>query len=133
MTYIPDCRNKTIVHPVTGEDTKEPNGYYEGNLKENDKRFIKGFDYCLEEAVDNFFDNDMFGLQDEMSYLGHILCEELPEIEQEEYEVEFTFGDREDETRVIKTYADLIRAKILDWVEMRRDELITSIIDGYGE
>lgn len=119
MSYIPDCRTDEV--------------YNFKNLTDKDKEFVNGFDWCLEMAVDNFFDNDMFDLADKETYLGHLLCEELPEEMQDEYEIEYSFGDRKSETRVIKTYADLIRSKILDWVEMERDELITSMIDGYPE
>lgn len=117
MSYIPDCRT---------DDT-----YNERYLNDKDKEFVMGFDWCVETAVDTFFDNDMFDLQDEFSYLGHILCEELPGIMQIEYE--YMFGDGTTEKRKIKTYADLIRSKILDWIEMERDQLITSMIDAMGD
>ena len=117
MTYIPDCRT---------DDT-----YNERYLNKMDREFVRGYDWCVETAVDSFFDNDMDELQDEFSYLGHILNEELPGIMQIEYE--YVFADGTIEKRKIKTYADLIRSKILDWVEMERDQLITSMIDGMGD
>ena len=116
---MPDCRNDEV--------------YNVKNLNKADKEFVDGYDWATEEVVDNFFDNNMAELQDEETHLGHILCEELPESLQEEYEMEFTFGDRESETRQAKTYADLIRFKILEWLEMGRNELITSMIDNYGD
>lgn len=122
MSHIPNCR--------TDEN------YNEKFLNEKDSEFVKGYDWCVEMAVDNFFANNMFDLQNEDSYLGHLLNEKLPESMQEEYEVEFRFAgcsDRETETRKIETYADLIRSKILDWIEMERDELITSMIDNMSE
>lgn len=126
MSYIPDCR--------------ADENYNQKYLKEKDKEFVAGFDWCVEMAVDNFFDNDMYELQDEDGYLGHILCEEVPESMQTEYEMSFTFNFGEDgeyeektETRIIKTYADLIRSKILEWIEMERDMLITSMIEGMDE
>lgn len=120
MTMImPDCRNDEV--------------YNVKNLKKADKEFIDGYDWATEMEVDNFFDNNMGELEDEETYLGRILCEELPKSLQEEYEMEFTFGDRESETRQTKTYADLIRFKILEWLEMGRNELITSMIDSYGD
>lgn len=48
-------------------------------------------------------------------------------------EYEYMFGDGTTEKRKIKTYADLIRSKILDWIEMERDQLITSMIDAMGD
>jgi hypothetical protein len=119
MSYIPDCR----------ED-----GYYNvDRLEEGDKREVKGYDWCAEEVVDNFFSNDMGGLCDPETYLGHLLSEKLPEEMRESYEMEFSFGDREPEERVVETYADLIRSRLLDWMESSRDEMIVSMIDSYEE
>lgn len=111
---IPDCRT---------DET-----YNQKYLKDADAEFISGFDYCVEEAVDNFFNNDMFGLQDEDGYLGHILCEKLPASLMAEYE-----DDRIGEGTKITTYADLIHIKLLEWIEMSRDELVVSILEGYGD
>lgn len=122
MSYIPDCRTD--------------DNYNQKYLNDQDREFLHGFDWAVEMAVDNFFDNNMFELQDAESYLGHILCEKLPNEMQKEYEMEFTFPieeSRKTENRKIETYADLIRMKLLEWIEMERDELITSMIDGYGE
>lgn len=111
---IPDCRT---------DET-----YNQKYLNEKDKEFVAGYDYVADEIIDNFFDNDMFGLQDEESYLGHMLCERLPESLMVEYE-----DDRIGEDTEITTYADLIRIKLLEWIEMYRDELITSLLEGYEE
>ena len=120
MSRIPDCR--------TDEN------YNEKFLNEKDKEFVRGFDWCVEMAVDNFFDNEMFNLQNDDSYLGHILSEKLPVNMVEEYEVEYRYRDVDKtETRKVETYADLIRSKILDWIEAERDELITSMIDSMDE
>ena len=120
MSYIPDCR--TDEH------------YNEKFLGKPDKDFIRGFDWCVEMAADNFFDNEMFGLEAPDNYLGHILCEEAGEHLQEEYVQEHIFlNNGEDEPRKVKTFADLIRYKLLQWVEMERDELITSMIDNMSD
>ena len=119
MSYIPDCR--------TDED------YNPKYLNESDKREVAGFDWCAEEVVDNFFDNEMFGLEDEDSYLGHILAQEVPEYLQEEYTMEFADGGKDDEDRVVRTYADLIRFKLLQWIECGRNEFIVSMIDNMSE
>lgn len=117
MSCIPDCRCDEY--------------YNEKYLNERDKDFLRGFDWCAEMAADNFFDNidDYF---DEDSYLGHRLHEELPESMKDEYEVESDL-DGATQLRKVETYADLLRSKILTWIEMERDELITSMLDGYGE
>lgn len=119
MSLIPDCR------------TDE--GYNEKYLNQKDKEFLRGFDWCVEMAVDNFFDNDMGDLASEGDYLGHILCGKVPEEMQEEYIMEHTVAGEEDEKRKVETYADLIRMKILEWIEMERDELITSMIDNMDD
>lgn len=115
---FPDCRR---------------DDYYNADfLDGKNTEFINGFDWCVEMAVDNFFDNEMFGLSDEESYIGKILSEELPENLQEEYVMEFSFSKltpRIKEERKCKTYADLIRLKLLAWIEMERNELIVYMID----
>ena len=116
MSYIPNCR--------TDEN------YNQKFLTGADKEFVRGFDWCVETAVDNFFDNEMFDLAQSDSYLGHILNENVPDELQEEYTQEHVFlYNGEDEQRKITTYADLIRYKLLYWIEMERNELITSMID----
>lgn len=118
MSYIPDCR--------TDEN------YNQKYLNDHDKDAIKGYDWCAEEVVDNFFDNmDVYFADD--SYLMHTLNEEVPEDQQEEYEMEYSFGEQETVKRTVKTYADLLRSKLLDWIEMQRDEIITSMLDGMNE
>lgn len=117
MSYIPDCRTDTIYNP--------------NNLKTEDKHFVHGFDWCVEMAVDNFFNNLDVEITSD-TYLGHLLNEEVPEDLKDEYEMNYTYVDREEdkvEKRTVKTYADLIRLKLLDWCEMQRDELIVSMID----
>ena len=120
MSYIPDCRTDEY--------------YNQKFLTGSDKEFVRGFDWCVETAVDNFFDNEMFDLAQSDSYLGHILNELVPEELQEEYTQEHVFlNDGEDEHRTVTTYADLIRYKLLYWIEMERDELITSMIDNMSD
>ena len=115
---IPDCRNDE--------------NYNEDFLTGEDKEFVRGYDWATEMAVDNFFDNnfapDMPPMEED-GELTTMLTKELPTYLQKTEEVSFTFGDREPETREIKTYADLLRSRMLDWIEAHRDELITSMID----
>lgn len=120
MSYIPDCRNDE--------------NYNEKYLNNFDKEFVRGYDWCVEMSVDNFFDNlDIYFGDD--SHIMHLLNEELPENMREEYEIERTFADDDNkvEKRDVKTYVDLLRSKILDYIEMERDELITSMIDNMDE
>ena len=118
MSHIPDCRRDEY--------------YNQKYLNEKDSEFIRGFDWCSENAVDVFFDNmeEFFGID---SYLMHILNEEIPEQDHEEYVWINSFDERIQEKRTVKTYLDAIRAHLVDWVEMHRDELITSMIDNMKE
>lgn len=114
MSYIPDCRTDEV--------------YNEKFLKGNDKEYVAGFDYCVEMAVDNFFDNLDIPFSDE-SHIAHMLSEEVPESMRETYTVEFAFKDEEPQERTVKTYADLLRMKLIDWIECERNEIIVSMID----
>ena len=103
-------------------------GYSYESLSEHNKEFIDGYDWCVEYAVDNFFDNldESFGLD---SHIVYMLNEELPEEMKESVEVEYKYGDRGKETRKIETYGDYLREKLLDWIDVERDETIVSMID----
>ena len=114
MSYIPDCRSDEC--------------YNEKNLNAQNKREVMGYDWCAEHVVDNFFNNlDVYF--DDDSYLMHILNEKIPEDAQERYEFSYTWDDGEPEERKVETYMDLLRSKILDWMESERDMMITSMID----
>ena len=118
MSRIPDCRSDEV--------------YNQKKLKGADRDFVNGYDWCAEEVVDNFFNNLEVFFEDD-SHIMHMLKEELPESLKEEYTMEFTFNNRPDEDRDVDTYLDLFRAKLLEWVEMQRDELITSMIDNMAD
>lgn len=117
MSMFPDCRNDDY--------------YNEDFLNASDESEIKGYDWCTEEVVDNFF-NNLDTYFDDDSHIMHMLNEKLPESEQTTEEYEFRFREAT-EARQIVTYLDLFRAKLLDWIEMERDEIITSMIDGMDE
>ena len=113
---LPDCRNDEY--------------YNEDFLNEKDKEFLKGFDWAVEYALDNAFNNLDCILQDD-AYLQRKLEEKVPDVEREDYEVELYDGTTE--KRTIETNADLIRSRMLDWAESERDELIVSMIDNMDE
>jgi hypothetical protein len=123
MSYIPNCR-----------EDENYNGKY---LNETDKEFLRGFDWAVEQAVDNFFDNNFeidFGEDDD--YLTHVLTQKLPEGQKKEYDMEDSFtesGEIEYHTVKVETYADLLRMKILEWCESGRNELIVSMIENMDE
>ncbi len=115
---FPDCRNDE--------------NYNEDFLNGVDKEFVAGYDWCTEQAVDNFFDNlDVYFSDD--SSLIKAFNEELPEVMQSEEEIEWTFGNREPEVRKIRTFGDLFRFYLHEWIESERDELITSMIDNMDD
>jgi len=113
-------------------DCREDENYNQDFLDNDDKNVLEGFDWCVEMAVDNFFDNNYDS--DDGSYLGHILAQELPETLKDEYEMEHSFGQgAETEKRKVITYADMLRMEILSWCENNRDELIVSLIEGMSD
>lgn len=118
MSYIPDCRNDEY--------------YNQKYLNKKDAEFVRGFDWCAENAMDNFFDNMEQFFSDD-SYVMHILTEEIPEDEHEKYAWINSFNGNVEEIRIIKTYLDAIRGHLIDWVEASRDELITSMIDSMDD
>ena len=119
MSYIPDCRTDECYN-------------YE-KLTNDDKQFVNGFDYCTEAAADCFFDNlDAFFGSD--SHIMHALNEELPREMKETYEVEFEYlGEQKSVSRDVETYADLLRVRMLDFIEAQRDDLIVSMIDSASD
>ena len=117
MSYIPDCRRDEYYNQ------KFLGGY--------DREFMRGFDWCAEEAVDNFFDNNYD--YDDGTEIAHFLNQKVPECLREKYVMEYTFGDRPDEERTVETYADLIRFELLRWIETERNELITHMIDSMSD
>ena len=120
MSRIPDCRT---------DDT-----YNQKYLNKEDKREIFGFDWCAEMAADNFFDNlETYANPELLAFLNA----EIPEDEHEEYEwiPTINLGDQppEPEKRTIRTYGDLLRSQLADWIESERDEIITSMIDAMDD
>lgn len=117
---FPDCRND--------------NYYNEDFVGNADIDFLKGFDWVTEEVVDNFFDNVFDGLPIEEGdgKLEDLLNSKVPVEMRTKYEMEFAFG-RKNEVRKVETYADFLRMKLLEWIEMERNELITSMIDNMDE
>lgn len=118
MSYIPDCRSDEFYNDK----------YVEGA----DKEFLRGFDWCVEFVVDNFFNNNL-DETDEDTHLAHTLSEEVIEHMKETYEVYHSYGDEKVETRKVETYVDLLRMKLLEWIESERDMLVTSMLDGMAE
>ena len=87
-------------------DCRTDEYYNEKYLEGLEKTFIEGFDFCVEYAVESGFDNiDEWTLRDE---------------------VDVRPSD-------IMKVVEAVKEWISDFIESRRDELITSIIDDMGE
>ena len=116
-------------------DCRRDESYNQDFLNERDKEFLAGFDWATEMACDNFFDNryDDTNSDENSDYLDRTLTKEVPDYMQEEYIMEHSFENMQDEKRKVKTYADYVRFEILKWIEEQRNELITSMIDGMNE
>jgi hypothetical protein len=88
MTYFPDCRTDEF--------------YNEKELEGEDREFIRGFDWCVENCVDNGFDN----------VEGVDLCEEA----------DVRPSDVEKVLEAFKPW-------LLRWIESSRNEVITAMLD----
>ena len=107
MTYIPNVRSKLERKPFAKQ--VEENSYWEGYLDNNDKQWLKGYDWAVDEVLSMIFDN-----------IGDL-----------ELEVE---GEDIDMARFLVNHPE-IRQKMKDAFEQEfescRDELVVAMIDGY--
>lgn len=95
MAYFPDCRKDEIYN-------------YE-KLNDRDKEFIDGYDWCVNNGIELFFDNlNIY----QISHNGFDLIGYLESNEE------------------IK---DEFEEALLDYIEMHRNQLITSMLDSYEE
>lgn len=109
MTCIPGVRHKTIRKPYTQQ--MEENSYWEGYLDNDDKNWLKGYDWAVNEVLSMIFDN-----------IGDL-----------ELEVE---GEDMDMARFLMNHPE-IRQKMKDAFEQEfersRDELVVSMIEDYSQ
>ena len=84
-------------------DCRTDKAYNERYLKEDDAEFVRGYDWCAEKAVENAFDN----------------------LDAWEPDLDVRPSD-------IKKVAEALKPFLLGWIEMNRNELITSMIDNMG-
>ncbi len=94
-------------------DCRSDECYNEKYLVGGNDNFVAGYDYCAEEVVDTFFDNlDIY--------------EGVFDIDGEDINL----------ARFLENHAEIktaLREALQEYVENRRDELITSIIDDMDE
>ncbi len=149
MSYIPNCRPKykreagPFPYIKTEDIPKdEINPYWYGLLQGRDKEFVTGFDFNTGEALNNLFDN-LEVYEEELMSLGINVNDIDTEIVNGSY-------DEDDEFRPCKWYNEyshrdlcsmnkatrlmlFIKYMINDYVEMERDNLITSLIESMSE
>ena len=99
---IPGCRSEYLTD-WNGNVTNEVNPYYEGNLKDDDRKEVIGYDMCAQAVQAAFCNLD---------------CMETPD-----------YISRNKLEKVAKDMA-LFVAK---WLESDRDQMIVSIIDSYED
>ena len=106
--------------------------YNQKYLRKEDERFLRGYDFATEVVLESLFHNLDFI---ESDYIEKFFNEPLPESMQgERYLCIDSFQEEPTmEERPIRTYGEYIYAKVLEWIELDRDELVTSMIDGYDE
>lgn len=97
-------------------DCRTDENYNVEALNENEKKVITGYDWCADDSVPGFFANLNVYFEED-SYIMHILNEKVPNADQGESQ----------------TYWDKIKDCLADWIEMQRDEIITSMIDNHEE
>lgn len=142
MTMFADCRQKYTkdAYPYGTQFRKnkdipadEINPYWEGNLNKENKDTIVGYDMGVAEA-DNFFPNLCNGdtvmeyLTKEEAEKAEVVCGTISAALQDDEDFDFEELTK-DCPRIVKAIA-AIQVELAKWVEMERDQFITSLIDG---
>lgn len=153
---LENCREKVIkprfANTKGGREMGEvENPYWEGNLKPEDKRFIDGYDCAVEEVLRTAFCNiemmaEEFSLATGKStntiykaseVLGGYIAEidELRKTNKGDSEAEedrFLYFVENGKTKLARIAAVMLACLEMDF-EMSRNEIITSMIEGYGD
>lgn len=136
MSLFANCREKylkdayplgTINRKSSEINEKELNPYWEGNLYGQDKDFLNGYDYAAYQNINDFFGNlDIYYEK----FLAIFTSRELNSIDMDSVNKaeELTENDMSDLNASTLLFIILKRA-ILEYQEMRRNELITSMIE----
>ena len=115
MSYIPSVRTKTVTSPYMDKGGEKENGYWQGYLDEDNAVFVAGFDFAVKTSADNFFDN--------IDYLANYDDDAIISVDDINLSLS-EFFEKHPNT------LEAIRRALLDWLEMSRDELVVSVIDG---
>ena len=125
MTMFANCREKLRkdAYPFHKGADDEPNPYWEGNLNDSNKDVIRyGFDIAAHEADTYFYNLEVGALG---SYLSsdelNIIAKYMAEREDDE-------PIPDDAPRLVKIIM-AIREGLADWLEMERNQYITSLLD----
>lgn len=139
MSYIPNCREKYAKDVYANyfnlnKDIPdgEINAYWDGNLKGEDKAFINGFDYCVDDAINNLFNNlDVF--ESEFEEVGIDVNEIDSDIVNGDMECKWYpyYAEEELEKMNSSTRIMLLIKYVLNLnTETNRNMLVTSMIEG---
>ena len=101
-------------------------------LKKEDADFLRGYDWCMEMVVDEYF--NWLSTQIESDYIEKVFSEPLPDSLKETYVVKHIFQkppliENAVETRNVETYGDFVRLKLLEWIEEKKRDLIDSMME----
>lgn len=152
MSYIPNCRPKMAkeagsAYRKTSEIPEdEINAYYYGLLESPDKDFVCGYDWNTERVINNLFDNlDIYA--NKFEEIGINIDDVDTDIVNGAYdEANINFNNEFADKRPVKWYCQydieeieamntptklmlLMKYIINDYIEMQRDELVTSMIE----
>lgn len=89
-------------------DCRTDEAYNEKYLNDRDKEFVSGYDWAVREIAESFFSN----------------LEIYPELEK---------ILMDNMAIIMNGKADILKDCITDFLEMQRNELITSMLDSYSE
>lgn len=112
-------------------DCRTDEYYNEKYLDKESKQELRGYDWCAEFVVDNFFDNLESCLDSDI--IEKLLNKKIPKECRETYEFTSPWGGGYTVKRKTKRLKDWIRSKLLDYMESERDALIISILDNMDE
>ena len=153
MSYIPDCRTKYVKdlefpykrHTDEQIDKNEINGYWYGLLDGTDREFVRGYDYNTTHVVNNLFDNlevyatelESIGLDvskvdtdivNGVNPYSESSEDTRPYKDLNDFSVE-ELQQLSEETRLMLFFKSILN----DYIEMNRDELVTSMIDNMDD
>lgn len=121
MSRIPDCR--TDEH------------YNEKYLDEKDSQVILGYDYSIEDNIENFFNNIEIYADDIAYALG--LSEKSLNIDEDlldsDKDIEDYGKDEIKDMGIANALLVTLKQRMLEWAENNRDEYITSMLDNMND